>query len=156
MSETKSRLSAPWVLLALTPMLVVGCLWVQSLSPYVLELYDADRNELWMLHGGAIHLMQDYSREPAPRGRFDLDFVDDDKPFGAEYRLSLLYPAIVAALIAAWPLLQPLLKRRRRRVRELQGLCPGCGYDLTGNTTGLCPECGESCNATRLSVRTPG
>ena len=156
MSVTKTSLSAPWVLLALTPMLGVGCLWVQSLSPYVLELYDADRNELWMLHDGAIHLMQDHSREPAPKRRFDLDFVEDDKPFGAEYRLSLLYPAIVAALIAAWPLLQPLLKRRRRRVRETRGLCPGCAYNLSGNKTGRCPECGESCNLTHPSVGTPG
>jgi len=21
--------------------------------------------------------------------------------------------------------------------------CRGCGYDLTGNTSGICPECGE-------------
>lgn len=30
--------------------------------------------------------------------------------------------------------------RVRRRVRR--GLCPICGYDLTGNTSGVCPECG--------------
>ena len=23
------------------------------------------------------------------------------------------------------------------------GLCPRCGYDLTGNESGVCPECGE-------------
>ena len=22
--------------------------------------------------------------------------------------------------------------------------CEGCGYDLTGNTSGTCPECGEA------------
>ena len=26
--------------------------------------------------------------------------------------------------------------------RKAHGLCPGCGYDLTGNTSGACPECG--------------
>ena len=30
----------------------------------------------------------------------------------------------------------------RTRRRDL-GLCPGCGYDLTGNVSGVCPECGE-------------
>jgi hypothetical protein len=24
------------------------------------------------------------------------------------------------------------------------GLCPACGYDLTGNVSGVCPECGGS------------
>jgi hypothetical protein len=24
------------------------------------------------------------------------------------------------------------------------GFCQGCGYDLTGNTSGMCPECGEN------------
>jgi hypothetical protein len=24
-----------------------------------------------------------------------------------------------------------------------KGLCPGCGYDLRGNTSGVCPECGR-------------
>jgi hypothetical protein len=37
-------------------------------------------------------------------------------------------------------------KRRfaKGRVAKLaKGLCPSCGYDLTGNTSGTCPECGE-------------
>ena len=25
--------------------------------------------------------------------------------------------------------------------RNRRGLCPVCGYNLTGNTSGLCPEC---------------
>ena len=33
--------------------------------------------------------------------------------------------------------------RRLRRRRRALGLCPGCGYDLTGNVSGVCPECGE-------------
>ena len=32
----------------------------------------------------------------------------------------------------------------RRRKRLARGLCPGCGYDLTGNLSGVCPECGEA------------
>ena len=30
----------------------------------------------------------------------------------------------------------------RRALRLRRGLCPACGYDLTGNTSGVCPECG--------------
>lgn len=25
------------------------------------------------------------------------------------------------------------------------GVCPQCGYNLTGNTSGICPECGTKC-----------
>jgi hypothetical protein len=32
----------------------------------------------------------------------------------------------------------------RRRQRTRRGLCPSCGYDLTGNTSGVCPECGTA------------
>jgi hypothetical protein len=28
-------------------------------------------------------------------------------------------------------------------VRRDRGLCPACGYDLTGNVSGTCPECGR-------------
>jgi hypothetical protein len=28
--------------------------------------------------------------------------------------------------------------------RRSRGLCPSCGYDLTGNVSGTCPECGSS------------
>jgi hypothetical protein len=33
-------------------------------------------------------------------------------------------------------------KRRGRESRRLNGFCPTCGYDLTGNVSGTCPECG--------------
>src|SRR5262245_61134316 len=29
-----------------------------------------------------------------------------------------------------------------RIVRGLEGTCPRCGYDITGNQSGRCPECG--------------
>lgn len=32
---------------------------------------------------------------------------------------------------------------RRRADRLSRGLCPRCGYNLTGNVSGVCPECGE-------------
>jgi hypothetical protein len=37
-----------------------------------------------------------------------------------------------------------------RDARRSRGLCPGCGYDLTGNESGVCPECGEERRALEL------
>ena len=36
------------------------------------------------------------------------------------------------------------LRRGRGVFRHRRGLCPACGYDLAGNTTGVCPECGRA------------
>lgn len=33
-------------------------------------------------------------------------------------------------------------RRVWRDGQSVAGLCIGCGYDLTGNTSGTCPECG--------------
>lgn len=60
--------------------------------------------------------------------------------------------AVVATCVVLWllALLRAILRARnglhglrgiRRRDR---GLCPGCGYDLTGNASGICPECGAT------------
>ena len=47
---------------------------------------------------------------------------------------------LLTAIPTAW-----LWHRDRRLLTCLTGhlLCRGCGYDLTGNTSGVCPECGE-------------
>ena len=52
--------------------------------------------------------------------------------------------AIVSALAALPAGRLGLLVGRRRRAAlyRRRGLCPACGYDLTGNVTGVCPECG--------------
>lgn len=34
------------------------------------------------------------------------------------------------------------LRKLRGVLRERQGHCSACGYDLTGNRSGVCPECG--------------
>ncbi len=52
-----------------------------------------------------------------------------------------LWPPVAAAGVAAWILW------RLRRERLPVGLCPGCGYDLTGNVSGVCPECGAAVGA---------
>lgn len=49
--------------------------------------------------------------------------------------------AATSALPAAW-LLLAFRATRRQRFRRKNGLCPSCGYNLSGNTSGTCPECG--------------
>jgi len=48
---------------------------------------------------------------------------------------------------AMWAILYGMVvhgKRAWRLVRGKRGLCPSCGYSLTGNTSGKCPECGAA------------
>ncbi len=49
---------------------------------------------------------------------------------------------LLTIAFAAYPAIAfyrgPLRRYRRRR----HGLCPRCGYDLTGNESGICSECG--------------
>ncbi len=40
--------------------------------------------------------------------------------------------------LITWSLFFILWRNSRK---HLKGHCQGCGYDLTGNTTGVCPEC---------------
>jgi hypothetical protein len=48
----------------------------------------------------------------------------------------------LGALFSAYGLW--ILVRGRRRDESNQfRLCPHCGYNITGNTTGKCPECGK-------------
>ena len=51
------------------------------------------------------------------------------------------------ALFGTYPALA-LITRPFRRRRRKPGVCPKCGYDLTGNTSGVCPECGEKIAST--------
>jgi ABC-type dipeptide/oligopeptide/nickel transport system permease component len=68
--------------------------------------------------------------------------------------VSVMLSAYVAAVLA-WFVRKGTLAVRAERAGELraararQGLCPACGYDLTGNTSGRCSECGETVNADR-------
>ncbi len=52
-------------------------------------------------------------------------------------------------------LLLPAIALGRRWVkilRENQGGCPVCGYDLTANTSGICPECGSPISKTEPAL----
>lgn len=44
--------------------------------------------------------------------------------------------------LAVWPRVSPILMRKRHRLTH--GLCPVCGYDLSGIDTSVCPECGRA------------
>jgi hypothetical protein len=46
--------------------------------------------------------------------------------------------------IFVWSLIRARrgVRRYEEHQRHRQGLCPTCGYNLTGNTSGTCPECG--------------
>lgn len=51
------------------------------------------------------------------------------------YLVPLWMPLAALALPTALPI--------RSERRFPRGLCPACGYDLTGNVTGRCPECDQ-------------
>ena len=46
-----------------------------------------------------------------------------------------------ALLFGIYPTIAFICGPLRRIRRRKRGLCPWCGYDLTGNTSGVCPEC---------------
>ena len=48
-----------------------------------------------------------------------------------------------AGLFSVLPIIW-LFVRWRGGAGAGSGLCPTCGYDLTGNTSGVCPECGAA------------
>ncbi len=55
---------------------------------------------------------------------------------------------VVVGSISGAAITRLLSKRIRRCLREelvksQQPVCTGCGYNVTGNTSGVCPECGK-------------
>jgi hypothetical protein len=62
--------------------------------------------------------------------------------FGVEYvEVPLWVPGWIFALLAALAACGDRLWGRRLARR---GLCPNCGYNLTGNVSGVCSECGRA------------
>ena len=47
------------------------------------------------------------------------------------------------AFCVSYPIVALICGPLRRRRRHRKGLCPACGYDLTGNESRVCPECGK-------------
>ena len=74
---------------------------------------------------------------------------------------------VVAGAIPTWMLLSPpivfclisptghAIRRRRRRNRELAGLCIHCGYDLRSSPD-RCPECGSPANKDATGIPAGG
>jgi hypothetical protein len=58
-------------------------------------------------------------------------------------KVALRVPLWMPLLIVSAP---TLLAWRRWRPAE-DGVCTGCGYNLSGITTGVCPECGKAAGA---------
>ena len=60
-------------------------------------------------------------------------------------RLAPPYVSVILVIGLLLPCVGSLrLAREEARLlrRWRQGLCPRCGYSLTGNASGTCPECG--------------
>lgn len=51
------------------------------------------------------------------------------------YTWAYAVPFVLTLVLPVW-----WLRNRLRPATE--GICPTCGYDLTGNTSGVCPGCG--------------
>jgi hypothetical protein len=62
--------------------------------------------------------------------------------FHEEYEsifVTLAFAAFFCIRLMRW-----VYKRWLNRREIISGICPICGYNLTGNTSGVCPECGTS------------
>jgi hypothetical protein len=72
-------------------------------------------------------------------------------PMVLQFAFPYWFPAVIFAVLpSAW-----FLNRMRRR-RNDPGLCPKCGYSLTGNTSGICPECGTRRVLSMQARKAPG
>jgi hypothetical protein len=81
--------------------------------------------------GTTLGFRYERSRVYKPRVRID----------GRSVTFPYWLPAVCFAFLPALTAVKFWRARARRR-REAEGLCSGCGYNLTGNTSGVCPECG--------------
>ena len=112
------------------------------------------------LHGGFL-VAETFSTYPwqSPQGWYVTSFAKQGHPHACECTLAGWLPyqtfrrgQLVSVGVPCWVLLvllggYPAIAlirgplRRWRRCRK--GLCPDCGYNLTGNESGVCPECGK-------------
>ena len=97
-----------------------------------------------------VHVLRKLERAYSSYSRSDgevcgLRFTRETLPTtGAwQHHYSLIVPLWIPPLVLApYPLTVFLCGTLRRARRRRRGLCPACGYDLTGNVSGACSECG--------------
>lgn len=90
------------------------------------------RHREWVRAGFGVHRWEQLPKSTIPGPKY------------ANYYFGFALPFWLLAILFA---IAPVLRwnpRRIRRRRRLAGLCPTCGYNLTGNTSGVCPECGTA------------
>ena len=65
-------------------------------------------------------------------------------PYGPAIALACGLAGAAVGSAAWWIWVRPTELRERRAHMKFFGICPHCGYRLTGNTSGVCPECGQA------------
>ena len=80
-------------------------------------------------------------------GVFDSDRLHFTKVVGYTIRataveIPMWMPCGILSIFVLW-LWHPNIAALVRKFRTPIGYCRGCGYNLTGNTSGRCPECGR-------------
>ena len=77
-----------------------------------------------------------------------IDPIGNRLPPGRSARAVVFPYWVVVALLAMWPIRRAWreLRTKRELRRQLQGLCPRCGYDMRF-TPDRCPECGLKLSA---------
>ncbi|HEY8748409.1 MAG TPA: hypothetical protein VIM11_10565 [Tepidisphaeraceae bacterium] len=102
-------------------------LWVRSYSNQ--EVLFIGNTFIVESHNGAVTYQEGQRNASAP-----------------QFFVTSLAPQLIVPYIFISPLilLACILFYGARGDHKTSGLCPECGYNLTGNTSGICPECGTA------------
>jgi hypothetical protein len=124
-----------------------GILWVQSIRGEVGVLW-MDASKLvatsfwdWETHSGtSLAKIEQGRRVDLSRG-YSPAFPGVMTATGPGHRAVVVRLWLLLILTLAFPAVW-VVALILRRVPRGKSLCPSCGYNLTGNTSGVCPECG--------------
>jgi hypothetical protein len=97
-----------------------------------------DRESTYPLESKLIIRREDQSLIWRPQRR--IKYLEDTGTIVLGVSLPLWMPFGISA-----PMTFLLLLYSRKR--HVEGMCPTCGYNLTGNVSGICPECGTTIQA---------
>lgn len=106
----------------------------------ILRRIDPKKTEYIGMRSPPLHLMSDAQKSL-------LAFRNSHQKIEQVLATPSWFPVL---LFGAFPTISLLryVHRLRKRRRNPNG-CVGCGYDLTGNTSGVCPECGSAIEKTK-------